>query len=65
MLRTMCNSKGEICPNGAAARLAHSGDRVIVIPCPHAEAEMGRSRPRTSVDEQNRVPRDALRALPS
>ena len=58
---------GEICLNGAAARLVHPGDKVIVISyAQYDEAEMARYRPRfIFVDEQNRISRDALRALPS
>jgi len=57
----------EICLNGAAARLAHPGDKVIVISyAQYDEAEMERYRPRfIFVDEQNRISRDALRAVPS
>ena len=56
---------GEICLNGAAARLAHPGDRVIVISYgQYDEAEMEGYRPRfIFVDEHNRISRDALRAL--
>lgn len=59
--------KGEICLNGAAARLVHPGDRVIVISyAQYDEAEMAGYRPRfIFVDEQNRISRDALRAVPS
>ena len=56
---------GEICLNGAAARLVHPGDRVIVISyAQYDEAEMESYRPRfIFVDEQNRISRDALRAV--
>ncbi|HEX2206230.1 MAG TPA: aspartate 1-decarboxylase [Longimicrobium sp.] len=58
---------GEICLNGAAARLAHPGDKVIVISYgQYDEAEMERYRPQfIFVDEQNRISRDALRAVGS
>ncbi|HEX8694884.1 MAG TPA: aspartate 1-decarboxylase [Longimicrobium sp.] len=56
---------GEICLNGAAARLAHPGDRVIVISYgQYAEEEMERYRPVfIFVDEHNRIARDGLRAV--
>ena len=59
--------RGEICLNGAAARLVHPGDKVIVISyAQYDEAEMAKYRPQfIFVDEQNRISRDALRALPS
>ncbi len=59
--------KGEICLNGAAARLVHPGDRVIVISyAQYDEEEMATYRPQfIFVDEQNRISRDALRAVPS
>lgn len=59
--------RGEICLNGAAARLAHPGDKVIIISyAQYDEAEMTRYRPTfLFVDEQNRISRDALRAVPS
>jgi aspartate 1-decarboxylase len=59
--------KGEICLNGAAARLVHPGDRVIVISyAQYDEEEMAGYRPQfIFVDEQNRISRDALRAVPS
>ena len=59
--------RGEICLNGAAARLVHPGDKVIVISYgQYDEAEMERYRPRfIFVDEQNRISRDALRAVGS
>jgi aspartate 1-decarboxylase len=58
---------GEICLNGAAARLVHTGDKVIVISyAQYGEAEMQSYRPQfVFVDEQNRIARDTLRALPS
>ena len=59
--------RGEICLNGAAARLVHPGDKVIVISyAQYDEAEMEGYRPRfIFVDEQNRISRDALRAVGS
>ena len=59
--------RGEICLNGAAARLVHPGDKVIVISYgQYDEAEMETYRPRfIFVDEQNRISRDALRAVSS
>ena len=59
--------KGEICLNGAAARLAHSGDRVIIISyAQFSDAEMSGYRPQfVFVDDQNRVARDGLRAVSS
>jgi aspartate 1-decarboxylase len=59
--------KGEICLNGAAARMVHPGDKVIVISyAQYDEAEMETYRPQfIFVDEQNRISRDALRAVGS
>jgi aspartate 1-decarboxylase len=59
--------RGEICLNGAAARMVHPGDKVIVISyAQYDEAEMERYRPTfIFVDEQNRISRDALRAVGS
>jgi aspartate 1-decarboxylase len=59
--------KGEICLNGAAARMVHPGDKVIVISYAQYDgAEMERYRPQfIFVDEQNRISRDALRAVGS
>ena len=56
---------GEICLNGAAARLAHPGDKVIVISYgQYDEAEMQTYRPVfIFVDEQNRISRDGVRAV--
>ena len=56
---------GEICLNGAAARLAHPGDKVIVISyTQYNEAEMETYRPVfIFVDEQNRISRDGVRAV--
>ena len=58
---------GEICLNGAAARLVHPGDKVIIISyAQYDEAEMQGYRPQfIFVDEHNRISRDALRAVPS
>ena len=57
--------KGEICLNGAAARLAHPGDKVIVISyAQYDEEELERYRPVfIFVDEQNRISRDGVRAV--
>ncbi|HYH80117.1 MAG TPA: aspartate 1-decarboxylase [Longimicrobium sp.] len=57
--------RGEICLNGAAARLAHPGDKVIVISyAQYDEEEMARYRPAfIFVDEHNRIARDGLRAM--
>jgi aspartate 1-decarboxylase len=56
---------GEICLNGAAARLAHPGDKVIIISyAQYNEAEMATYRPVfIFVDEQNRISRDGVRAV--
>jgi len=58
---------GEVCLNGAAARLVQPGDRVIVISyAQYDEAELERYRPVfIFVDEQNRISREHLRADPS
>jgi len=57
--------RGEICLNGAAARLVHPGDKVIIISyAQYNEEEMERYRPVfIFVDEQNRIARDGLRAM--
>ncbi|HET7229365.1 MAG TPA: aspartate 1-decarboxylase [Longimicrobium sp.] len=57
--------KGEICLNGAAARLAHPGDKVIVISyAQYNEAELETYRPVfIFVDEHNGIARDGLRAV--
>jgi aspartate 1-decarboxylase len=57
--------KGEICLNGAAARLVHPGDKVIVISYgQYDEAEMERYRPIfIFVDENNGIAQGGLRAL--
>jgi aspartate 1-decarboxylase len=56
---------GEICLNGAAARLVHPGDKVIVISyAQYDEKEMEKYRPIfIFVDEQNRISQAGLRAL--
>jgi aspartate 1-decarboxylase len=58
---------GEVCLNGAAARLVQPGDRVIVISyAQYSEAELEQYRPTfIFVDEQNRISREHLRADPS
>jgi len=58
---------GEVCLNGAAARLVQAGDRVIVISyAQYSEAELEQYRPVfIFVDEQNRISRAHLRADPS
>ena len=55
---------GEICLNGAAARLAHPGDKVIIISyAQYGEAELQEYRPvMIFVDEANRITRDHIRA---
>jgi aspartate 1-decarboxylase len=57
--------EGEICLNGAAARMAHPGDKVIIISyAQYNEAEMESYRPVfIFVDEQNRISRDGVRAV--
>lgn len=57
--------QGEICLNGAAARLAHPGDKVIVISYgQYNEEEMETYRPVfIFVDEHNRINRDGVRAV--
>lgn len=56
--------EGEICLNGAAARLAQPGDKVIVISyAQYSEAELAEHRPVfIFVDDQNRLHRDHIRA---
>ena len=56
--------EGEICLNGAAARLAQPGDKVIVISyAQYSEAELAEHRPVfIFVDEQNRLHRDHIGA---
>jgi aspartate 1-decarboxylase len=48
---------GEVTVNGAAARLVHTGDRVIVVSyAEYAEEELGSYEPRVvHVDEANRI----------
>jgi aspartate 1-decarboxylase len=57
--------EGEICLNGAAARLAHPGDKVIIISyAQYDEQEMEAYRPVfIFVDELNRINRDGVRAV--
>jgi aspartate 1-decarboxylase len=57
--------QGEICLNGAAARLAHPGDKVIIISYgQYNEQEMETYRPVfIFVDEHNRINRDGVRAV--
>jgi aspartate 1-decarboxylase len=56
---------GDVIINGAAARLVHKGDRIIVITYAHYdEAELARYAPTVvHVDEQNRPTSPELRAL--
>ena len=56
---------GEICLNGAAARLAHPGDKVIIISyAQYSAAELETYRPVfIFVDEENRISRDGVRAV--
>jgi aspartate 1-decarboxylase len=56
---------GEICLNGAAARLAHPGDKVIIISYGQYDAaELETYRPVfIFVDEENRISRDGVRAV--
>ena len=56
---------GDVILNGAAARLVHPGDKVIVISyAQYNEAEMETYRPVfIFVDEQNRISRDGVRAV--
>lgn len=58
---------GEICLNGAAARLVQPGDKVIIISYgQYAENELADYRPNfIFVDEENRITRDHLRAQTS
>jgi aspartate 1-decarboxylase len=55
---------GEICVNGAAARLAHRGDKVIIISyAQYRQEELEEYRPVfIFVDEGNRITRDHIRA---
>ena len=56
--------EGEICLNGAAARLAQPGDRVIVISyAQYSDEELREYRPVfIFVDDDNRITRDHIRA---
>jgi aspartate 1-decarboxylase len=56
---------GDVVLNGAAARLVHPGDRVIVITyAQYDEAELARYAPKVvHVDERNRPTGGELRAL--
>lgn len=56
--------EGEICLNGAAARLAHRGDKVIIISYAQYDAvELESYRPSfVFVDEENHITRDHIRA---
>ncbi|MDB4951037.1 MAG: aspartate 1-decarboxylase [Gemmatimonadetes bacterium] len=58
---------GEICLNGAAARLVQPGDTVIVLSyAQYDEAELEAYGPNVVfVDERNRISRDALKAVAS
>ena len=55
---------GVVCLNGAAARLAQPGDKVIIISyAQYSEAELQEYRPvMIFVDEANRITRDHIRA---
>lgn len=55
---------GEICLNGAAARLVHAGDRVIIMSYgQYEEAELTNYRPAfVFVDDENRIVGTSLRA---
>jgi aspartate 1-decarboxylase len=55
---------GEICLNGAAARLAHTGDKVIIISyAQYDRSELESYRPVfIFVDEENHITRDHIRA---
>ncbi len=56
---------GDVVLNGAAARLVHPGDRVIVISyAAYEEAELARYEPKVvHVDEDNRIVAPALSAV--
>jgi aspartate 1-decarboxylase len=56
---------GDVILNGAAARLVHTGDRVIVISyATYTEAELADYRPAVvHVDEHNRIVTPALAAI--
>ena len=55
---------GVVCLNGAAARLAQPGDKVIIISyAQYSEVELQEYRPvMIFVDEANRITRDHIRA---
>ena len=57
--------RGEVCLNGAAARLVHVGDKVIVISyAQYDAAELEKYTPRVIfVDEHNRIAHGGLRAV--
>ena len=56
---------GDVILNGAAARLVHPGDKVIVITyAEYEESELGEYAPKVvHVDERNRPTTDELQAL--
>jgi aspartate 1-decarboxylase len=56
---------GDVVLNGAAARLVHTGDRVIVISyAAYDEGELARYEPKVvHVDERNRIAAPALSAV--
>lgn len=53
----MAGTKGQVCLNGAAARLVHVGDRVIILTyADYDESELQGFAPRiVHVDDQNRL----------
>ena len=57
---------GDVVLNGAAARLVHTGDRVIVISyASYDEAELARYEPKVvHVDARNRIVSSTLAAVP-
>jgi aspartate 1-decarboxylase len=57
---------GDVVLNGAAARLVHTGDRVIVITySSYDEAELARYEPKVvHVDARNRIVSSTLAAVP-
>jgi aspartate 1-decarboxylase len=62
---TGARGEGEICLNGAAARMVHPGDKVIVLSYgQYDEADMESYRPAfVFVDESNHISQAPLRAL--
>lgn len=62
---TIRGGPGDVILNGAAARLVHTGDRVIVISyAAYEEAELARYEPKVvHVDERNRIVAPALSAV--